>query len=185
MSEAIDTMPSTSSSNLTLGLCPRCGGPVHVRTRHLQIEGSAVRVFCSQRCASEPAVAVEPPPPPPPRSPWRHVLHLAIGEEASTVGAIDALTDGDCLYASYRDHGTAIAVGRLIPWAMRVSAKPAGSVVASAGQARASKTPAATTKRASGQSRSCAGVSLGERSSTRNMPCDVSESLRRTCAAMD
>src|SRR3954454_13593554 len=37
--------------------------------------------------------------------------HLAIGEEASTVGAIDALADGDCLYASYRDHGTALAVG--------------------------------------------------------------------------
>ena len=32
--------------------------------------------------------------------------HLAIGEEASTVGAIDALEAGDCLYASYRDHGT-------------------------------------------------------------------------------
>src|SRR6478672_10600942 len=37
--------------------------------------------------------------------------HLAIGEEASTVGAIDALEPGDCLYASYRDHGTALAVG--------------------------------------------------------------------------
>src|SRR3954454_2200691 len=36
---------------------------------------------------------------------------LAIGEEASTVGAIDALEEGDCLYASYRDHGTALAVG--------------------------------------------------------------------------
>jgi pyruvate dehydrogenase E1 component alpha subunit len=37
--------------------------------------------------------------------------HLAIGEEASTVGAIDPLEDGDCLFASYRDHGTALAVG--------------------------------------------------------------------------
>src|SRR4051795_7498756 len=37
--------------------------------------------------------------------------HLAIGEEDSTVGAIDALEEGDCLYASYRDHGTALAVG--------------------------------------------------------------------------
>jgi pyruvate dehydrogenase E1 component alpha subunit len=37
--------------------------------------------------------------------------HLAIGEEASTVGAIDALEEGDCLFASYRDHGTALAVG--------------------------------------------------------------------------
>ena len=27
------------------------------------------------------------------------------------MGAIDAMQDGDCLYASYRDHGTALAVG--------------------------------------------------------------------------
>jgi pyruvate dehydrogenase E1 component alpha subunit len=37
--------------------------------------------------------------------------HLAIGEEAATVGAIDALEEGDVLFASYRDHGTALAVG--------------------------------------------------------------------------
>src|ERR1043165_1137483 len=37
--------------------------------------------------------------------------HLAIGEEAPSGGAIDALVDGDALYASYRDHGTALAVG--------------------------------------------------------------------------
>jgi pyruvate dehydrogenase E1 component alpha subunit len=37
--------------------------------------------------------------------------HLAIGEEAATVGAIDVLEPGDCLFASYRDHGTALAVG--------------------------------------------------------------------------
>jgi pyruvate dehydrogenase E1 component alpha subunit len=37
--------------------------------------------------------------------------HLAIGEEASNVGAIDALGDGDYLFSSYRDHGAALAVG--------------------------------------------------------------------------
>src|SRR5947199_9949267 len=37
--------------------------------------------------------------------------HLAIGEEASVVGSIDALEEGDCVFASYRDHGTALAVG--------------------------------------------------------------------------
>ena len=38
--------------------------------------------------------------------------HLAIGEEASTVGAIDALERrATACYASYRDHGTALAVG--------------------------------------------------------------------------
>jgi murein DD-endopeptidase MepM/ murein hydrolase activator NlpD len=78
MSEAIDTSPSVPSPNLSLGTCPRCGGPVDVRTRHLQIEGSAVRVFCSQRCATEPEVALLPPAPPKP-SPWRHVVRLAVG----------------------------------------------------------------------------------------------------------
>jgi pyruvate dehydrogenase E1 component alpha subunit len=37
--------------------------------------------------------------------------HLAIGEEAATVGAVDALEEADYLFASYRDHGTALAVG--------------------------------------------------------------------------
>ena len=37
--------------------------------------------------------------------------HLAIGEEASNVGAIDPLTDLDYVFASYRDHGVALAVG--------------------------------------------------------------------------
>jgi pyruvate dehydrogenase E1 component alpha subunit len=37
--------------------------------------------------------------------------HLAIGEEAAHAGAIDALAEGDYLFASYRDHGTALAVG--------------------------------------------------------------------------
>jgi pyruvate dehydrogenase E1 component alpha subunit len=37
--------------------------------------------------------------------------HLAIGEEASVVGSIDAMEEGDCIFTSYRDHGTALAVG--------------------------------------------------------------------------
>src|SRR5947199_7884345 len=37
--------------------------------------------------------------------------HLAIGEEASTVGAVDALEEGDYLFATYRDHGQALAIG--------------------------------------------------------------------------
>src|SRR5215210_6907051 len=37
--------------------------------------------------------------------------HLAIGEEAAHAGAIDPLREDDYLFASYRDHGTALAVG--------------------------------------------------------------------------
>src|SRR3982750_3041003 len=37
--------------------------------------------------------------------------HLAIGEEGASGGAIDAMVEGDALFASYRDHATALAVG--------------------------------------------------------------------------
>ncbi len=37
--------------------------------------------------------------------------HLNIGEEASVVGTIDALRPDDYLFASYRDHGVALARG--------------------------------------------------------------------------
>jgi pyruvate dehydrogenase E1 component alpha subunit len=37
--------------------------------------------------------------------------HLAIGEEAATVGAVEALGPTDYIFSSYRDHGTALAVG--------------------------------------------------------------------------
>ena len=38
-------------------------------------------------------------------------LHLCIGEEATIVGAIDALEDGDYLLSTYREHGQALARG--------------------------------------------------------------------------
>ena len=37
--------------------------------------------------------------------------HLAIGEEAATVGSVTSLREDDYLFSSYRDHGTALAVG--------------------------------------------------------------------------
>src|SRR2546421_3666831 len=38
-------------------------------------------------------------------------LHLAIGEEATIVGAVDALRDSDYLISTYREHGQALARG--------------------------------------------------------------------------
>jgi pyruvate dehydrogenase E1 component alpha subunit len=38
-------------------------------------------------------------------------LHLCIGEEATVVGAVDALRDGDYLLSTYREHGQALARG--------------------------------------------------------------------------
>ena len=78
MSEAIDTISQPQTDGLSLGNCARCGGPVDVRTRHLIIDGPAVRTFCSQLCATKPA---EPAPvaAPPPPSRLHHLLRIAVG----------------------------------------------------------------------------------------------------------
>ena len=79
MSEAIDTFSPAANEGLSLGNCARCGGPVDVRTRHLVIEGPAVRTFCSQACVSAPVELAPPEPPPRRRSPAHHLLGLAVG----------------------------------------------------------------------------------------------------------
>jgi hypothetical protein len=79
MREMLDTFPALPSEGLTLGLCARCGGLVDVRTRHLLIDGSAVRVFCSERCATEPEPKDVEPPPVRPRSPLWHLVRIAVG----------------------------------------------------------------------------------------------------------
>ncbi len=79
MSEAIDTISAPSTEGVSLGTCARCGGPVDVRTRHLMIEGPAVRSFCSEACASAPVQLVPPEPPARRYSPARHLLHVVVG----------------------------------------------------------------------------------------------------------
>jgi murein DD-endopeptidase MepM/ murein hydrolase activator NlpD len=79
MSAGIDTIASSSPTERSLGLCARCGGRVDVRTRHLTIEGSAVRVFCSQSCATSPALVVGPEEPVRAPSRARHLLRIAVG----------------------------------------------------------------------------------------------------------
>lgn len=79
MSEAIDTFSQLPAEGLSLGTCARCGGPVDVRTRHLMIDGPAVRTFCSQLCATKPVEVVTLAEPPAPRTPLRHLLRIAVG----------------------------------------------------------------------------------------------------------
>lgn len=79
MSEAIDTISQPQNEVVSLGTCARCGGPVDVRSRHLVIDGSAVRSFCSQNCASSPIELAPPEPKPRRYSPARHLLHVAVG----------------------------------------------------------------------------------------------------------
>jgi murein DD-endopeptidase MepM/ murein hydrolase activator NlpD len=75
MPEAIDSARLTPKSPLPSGICARCGGAVDVRSRHLAIDGSVVRVFCSHDCAREPAPGPTlPAPAPPRRSRWRRTL---------------------------------------------------------------------------------------------------------------
>ncbi len=79
MSEALDTFSAPPPDGRSAATCARCGGPVDVRTRHLTIEGPAVRSFCSEACASGPVELAPPLPADPRYSPLRHLLHLAIG----------------------------------------------------------------------------------------------------------
>jgi len=51
-----------------------------VRSRHLIIDGPAVRTYCSQSCATRRGEVTPPPPPMRPRySPFRQLLHVAVG----------------------------------------------------------------------------------------------------------
>ena len=80
MSESLDTLLVSPADGRAVGTCARCGGPVDVRSRHLVIEGPAVRSFCSEACASGP-IELAPPPEPEGRrySPLRGLLHVAVG----------------------------------------------------------------------------------------------------------
>ncbi len=40
----------TDAVNKNERRCPQCGGPLDVRTRHVVIDGSTVRAYCSQEC---------------------------------------------------------------------------------------------------------------------------------------
>ena len=79
MSEALDTFSTPPSDGRSLGTCARCGGPVDVRTRHLMIDGAAIRSFCSEACASAPVELAEPAAVAPRYSPLRQLLHIAVG----------------------------------------------------------------------------------------------------------
>lgn len=70
MAAAVETLTPSPSLALSLGLCVRCGQAVPVRARHLAIEGSQVRVFCSQACALGPPPRDREVAPPSPRLWW-------------------------------------------------------------------------------------------------------------------
>jgi hypothetical protein len=67
----------------TATACPSCDGPVDVKSRHVQVSGSTVRVYCSEKCqrdAGSGLLKKVVAPPPKPRQPmWPTMMGLAIG----------------------------------------------------------------------------------------------------------
>ncbi len=66
--------------------CPACRGPVDVRSRHVAISGTAVRVYCSEQCLRvrdvQPAPPAEPIELPRRRAAWWIAGGLAVGTSA-------------------------------------------------------------------------------------------------------
>src|SRR5947207_419677 len=62
--------------------CPRCSGPVDVKSRHVAVAGSAVRIYCSDDClrgVGEIAAAAAAVEQPPRRKRWLLVAGFALG----------------------------------------------------------------------------------------------------------
>src|SRR5262249_34898908 len=80
-SAPIEVTPTAEpAAPLPVRPCPRCGGPVDVRTRHLAIQGSTVRAYCSQACATATSETRQVAKAPPPRRTWMRALgHLGLG----------------------------------------------------------------------------------------------------------
>lgn len=71
----------------------------HAHARRLLGQMMRIRVF-EERCAELYT-----------QQKIRGFLHLYVGEEANAVGVMEALTPQDCVVATYRDHGHALARG--------------------------------------------------------------------------
>jgi murein DD-endopeptidase MepM/ murein hydrolase activator NlpD len=66
-------------------VCPWCTGPVDVKSRHVTVAGSAIRIYCSEDCRLASASGILPlpaepaEPPAPPRRRWLHVSGIIFG----------------------------------------------------------------------------------------------------------
>jgi murein DD-endopeptidase MepM/ murein hydrolase activator NlpD len=80
--ETTISMGRVAASSL---LCPWCTGPVDVKSRHVAVAGSAVKVYCSEDCLQAAAAGVAALSDPestevaPRRRPWLHVTGIAVG----------------------------------------------------------------------------------------------------------
>jgi murein DD-endopeptidase MepM/ murein hydrolase activator NlpD len=69
--------------------CPRCNGPVDVKSRHVAVTGGAVRIYCSAACLEArdlpiQAETVRVEPPPKPRRVWWAVVGVVVAAGGTT-----------------------------------------------------------------------------------------------------
>jgi hypothetical protein len=71
--------------------CPRCQGPVDVGSRHIEVAGAAIRVYCSEECLRGPAELAPPAPiaPRPRRARWWIAAGFVLGGTLVVIQAID------------------------------------------------------------------------------------------------
>jgi murein DD-endopeptidase MepM/ murein hydrolase activator NlpD len=78
----METPSIAATSPAAARACPSCNGPVDVRSRHVIVAGSAVRIYCSEQCLEASTAPVNllaaPELPEPPRR-WPHVLGIISG----------------------------------------------------------------------------------------------------------
>src|SRR6185503_16393402 len=74
--------PSASQRTAAPALiCPRCEGPVNVSSRHIAVDGPAIRVYCSEECLQGiiELDALEPIEEPPRRTRWWITAGMVVG----------------------------------------------------------------------------------------------------------
>ncbi len=90
---------SASQAQLRSLSCPACDGPVEVKSRHVAIAGTTVRVFCSADCmrgVRKPVEVIAPPlPAPRRRRRWMWWIAGGIAAAATCVVGLAARTDED------------------------------------------------------------------------------------------
>ena len=91
---------SASQAQLRSLSCPACDGPVEVKSRHIAIAGTTVRVYCSADClrggVRKPVEAVLPAEPAPrPRRRWIWWIAGGLAASATCVVVLAARTDED------------------------------------------------------------------------------------------
>jgi murein DD-endopeptidase MepM/ murein hydrolase activator NlpD len=121
--------------------CPACSGPVDVKSRHVIVAGSAVRVFCSEDCLQNqtaprllmPTVET----PEEPTRTWPHVLGISVGVVLFTV------LRGAPVANEEDAHARAAVAAEIAPTVKRLTASPPDAVARQAVQLAAEMQEAA------------------------------------------